>query len=740
MDTLAGSVERVTYYNQENGYSVVRLRPVKRRTPGADRQGMVTITGNLPELSPGEHLDLEGRWVNHPNYGLQFEVAVCRQTLPASTAGIQRYLGSGLVKGIGPRLAERIVQTFGLETLEVIDEHPGRLREVPDIGPKRTKMIAGAWQEQRQVKDIMVFLHSYGVSTNLAIKIYKEYADQSLVIVQEDPYRLARDIHGIGFKTADKIARSLGLPPDHPSRLEAGLVFVLNEMSDNGHVFSPQGELLKRSAALLEQPVELLTPALDRLVSAELVKIEALPFLQGRAEPVPGEHQVSDAPAVYAQQGVYLTPFYYSERAVAERLSRLHYTIPSKLADLPPSFLPLAADLSPEQQEAVDTALRHPVSVLTGGPGTGKTTAIKALIAILVSARKRFALASPTGRAAKRLSEATGQPASTIHRLLGYSPSEGYKHNEDNPLPVDLVVVDEASMLDLILANTLLKALEPGTHLLLVGDADQLPSVGAGDVLHDIIDSGLTPVSRLTVIFRQAADSHIITNAHRINEGLMPHFERDSQDFFIFKAEAAEQAAEWVQDVVCQRIPDRFSLDPFDQIQVLAPMYRGPAGVTALNDRLQDALNPPTAEKPQKRLLGTVYRLGDKVMQVQNNYDKDVYNGDIGVIISLDMVNHTIMVDFDGRPVSYDWIEADQLVLAYAISIHKAQGSEFPAVVVPVVTAHYMMLQRNLIYTAITRAKVLCVLVGSRKALGMAVRNNRVAERHTALDWRLHAK
>ena len=740
MDNLAGSVERVTYYNQENGYSVVRLRPEKRRTPGADRQGMVTITGNLPELSPGEHLDLEGKWVNHPNYGLQFEVAVCRQTLPASTAGIQRYLGSGLVKGIGPRLAERIVQTFGLDTLDVIDEQPGRLREVADIGPKRTKMIAAAWQEQRQVKEIMVFLHSYGVSTNLAIKIYKEYADQSLAVVQDDPYRLARDIHGIGFKTADKIARSLGLPPDHPSRLEAGLVFVLNEMSDNGHVFSPQGELLNRSAALLDQPLELLIPALDRLVSAERVKTEALPFLQTRVDPVSDEHQVSDALAAYAQLGVYLAPFYFSERAVSERLSKLHYTIPSKLTDLPPSFLPLAADLSPEQQEAVHTALRHPVSVLTGGPGTGKTTAIKALIAILISAKKRFALASPTGRAAKRLSEATGQPASTIHRLLGYSPSEGFKHNEDNPLPVDLLVIDETSMLDLILANTLLKALEPGTHLLLVGDADQLPSVGAGDVLHDVIDSGLTPVSRLTVIFRQAAGSHIITNAHRINQGSMPQFERDSQDFFIFKAETAEQAAEWVQDVVCQRIPARFGLDPFDQIQVLAPMYRGPAGVTALNDRLQGTLNPPNAGKPEKRLLGTIYRLGDKVMQIQNNYDKDVYNGDIGVIIGLDMVNHTLMVDFDGHPASYDWTEADQLVLAYAISIHKAQGSEFPAVVVPVVTAHYMMLQRNLVYTAVTRAKNLCVLVGSQKALGMAVQNNRVSERYTALDWRLGAK
>jgi exodeoxyribonuclease V alpha subunit len=742
MDKLAGSVERITYYNPENGYSVIRLRPERSHSHGVDRTGLATITGNLPELTPGEYLSLEGRWTNHPNYGLQFTVDICRQTLPASTAGICRYLGSGLVKGIGPRLAERIVQRFGMETLEIIEEQPERLSEVPDIGPKRTQMIAAAWQEQKQIKEIMVFLHSYGVSTSLAVKIYKHYGEDALQVVQNDPYRLAGDIHGIGFKTADKIAQALGLPPDHPSRLEAGVIYSLNEMSDEGHVFSPQPELLSRTTELLDQPVEALSAALARLEQTNRVVIEQLPFAQFAENGAQRSHQIKEGAPSYAQQAVYLSPFFYSERAVSERLSTIHYTLPSRLSDLPPAFmqpelLPFDSVLSPEQKSAICLALTHPLSILTGGPGTGKTTAIKALITLLQQAHKRFALASPTGRAAKRLSEATGQPASTIHRLLGYSPVDGFKHNAEHPLPVDLLVIDEASMLDLILAHTLLKALQPGTHLLLVGDVDQLPSVGAGDVLRDIIASDLAPVTRLSVIFRQAADSHIITNAHRINQGMMPVFERDSSDFFMFPAPSAEEAAEWVQDVVCNRIPTRFNLDALQQVQVLAPMYRGPAGVSALNNRLQAALNPPSVNKPEKTLLGTLLRLGDKVMQTQNNYDKDIYNGDIGAIISLDMLNHNLLVDFDGRPVSYDWTEADQLVLAYAISIHKAQGSEFPAVVVPVVTAHYMMLQRNLLYTAVTRAKNLCVLVGSKKAISMAVRNDRVASRYSALDWRL---
>jgi len=738
-ETFTGLVERVTYFNPENGYSVLRVRPDRGKPPGANREGLVTVTGNLPEISPGEHLRLSGRWTNHPKHGLQFQCEVCEQTLPATVAGIRRYLGSGLIKGIGPRLAERIVAEFGKQTMDVIELEPERLREVADIGPKRSRLIARAWEEQKQVKEIMLFLHSHGVSTNLAIKIYKQYGDQALETVRNDPYRLARDIYGVGFKTADRIAQALGLPKDHPSRIEAGLVYALNEMIEEGHVFAPRQALSERAVELLEVNQELIPPALENLARDERIRQELLPFLEPGASEREGSApgKVGEAAGEYGQSAVYLAPLYFSETGVADRLRKLADVLPSRLSDIPPEFLALDRTLSQEQQDAIRTALSHPVSVLTGGPGTGKTTALKELIAALDTQRKRYALASPTGRAAKRLSEATGRPASTIHRLLGFSPNEGFKHNAQNPLPVDLLVVDEASMLDLILANHLLKALEPGTHLLLVGDVDQLPSVGAGDVLRDVIASQLAPVTRLSAIFRQAAGSQIILNAHRINRGQPPLFDKDSQDFFLFPAETAEEAANWITEVTCQRIPAKFGFHPRDDIQVLSPMYRGPAGVSALNERLQSILNPSSLKTPEKSLFGQVFRLGDKVMQTQNDYDKDVYNGDIGIVAGINPVQHTLMVDFEGRRVSYDWSEGDQLVLAYAVSVHKAQGAEFPAVVVPVVTAHYMMLQRNLLYTAATRAKELCVLVGSRRAIAIAVRNDKVAHRYTALDWRL---
>ncbi|HJW89252.1 MAG TPA: ATP-dependent RecD-like DNA helicase [Anaerolineales bacterium] len=765
MDVLSGSVERITYYNPENGYSVIRLRPEGGKIPGANREGLVTVIGNLPELSPGEHLQLRGKWAQHSVHGLQFQSEVCEQTLPATVAGIRRYLGSGLVKGIGPRLAERIVARFGQQTLEVIERQPERLAEVPDIGPKRTRRIASAWEEQKQVKDIMLFLHSHGVSTNLAIKVYKQYGNQALEVVQTDPYRLARDIFGVGFKTADRIAQALGLPADHPSRIEAGVIYALNAMTDQGHVYAPHQLLVERAVELLEVPAELVPPAIERLGRDERVRHEILPFLEtqpggssavtgqpaGGEKPTGGEMAaagkqtaVGEQAADYGQPAVYLTPLYYGEIGVAERVRSLSSALPTRLSDVPPAFVTLNAELSPEQHEAIRTALSHPVSVLTGGPGTGKTTALKALIDVLETAHKRYALASPTGRAAKRLAEATGHPASTIHRLLGFSPGEGFKFSAQNPLQVDILVVDEASMLELLLANHLLKALEPGTHLLLVGDVDQLPSVGAGDVLRDIIASDIAPVTRLSAIFRQASGSQIITNAHRINRGQMPVFPgtaaaetRSSPgDFFLFPAETPEEAAEWVQDVVCNRIPKRFGLAA-EQIQVLAPMYRGPVGVNALNVRLQANLNPPALMKPEKTLYGQTFRTGDRVMQTQNDYNKDVYNGDIGRVIALDPVEQTLTIDFDGHQATYDWSEADQLSLAYAVSVHKGQGSEFPAVVIPLVTAHYMMLQRNLLYTAITRARQLCVLVGSRKAIWMAVRNDKVSQRYTALDWRL---
>jgi len=730
---------------------VLRLRPDSpRKMPGISRDGLATVVGTLPELAPGEHLKLSGHWGNHPKHGLQFEVEVCEQTLPATVTGIRRYLGSGLVKGIGPRLAERIVDHFGVQTLDVIESQPERLREVPDIGPKREELISRAWEEQKQVKEIMLFLHGHGVSTGLAIKIYKQYGDEALGIVRSDPYRLARDIYGVGFKTADRIAQALGLPTDHPSRIEAGLVYALNEMTDDGHVYTPRQNLEQRAVELLQVPAELVQPALERLSQDDRIRQEAVPLSKESSSRIlqdqnSGGVAIAEASAVYGIAAVYLTPLYHSEVGVAERLRKLALTLPSRLSDMPPAFVAIDPQLSTEQVAAIRTALSHPVSVLTGGPGTGKTTALRALIAVMESAGKRYALASPTGRAAKRLSEATGRSASTIHRLLGFSPGEGFKFNADNPLPIDLLVVDEASMLDQNLAYSLLKSVQPGTHLLLVGDVDQLPSVGAGDVLRDVIASGIAPVSRLSVIFRQAANSLIITNAHRINAGQMPLFPRsesgsesgEGRDFFLFPAETPEEAASWVQDLVCQRIPGKFGLHPQRDIQVLAPMYRGPAGVHALNERLQAALNPASSSRPEKQLYGQLFRLGDKVMQVRNNYDKDVFNGDIGTVGGLDPVDQTLGVDFEGRRVDFDWSEADQLVLAYAVSVHKGQGSEFPAVVIPLLTSHYLMLQRNLLYTAVTRAKRLCVLVGSRRAIGIAVRNDRVAHRYTALDWRL---
>ncbi len=768
MDDLSGSIERITFYNPENGYSVVRLRPEQLYVVArgaVSRDGLVTVTGNLPELSPGEQVRLQGRWLNHAKHGLQFQVEFCEQTMPATVAGIRRYLGSGLIKGIGPRLAERIVKAFGARTLEVIERNPERLREVQDIGPKRSGQIAKAWEEQKHVKEIMLFLHSHGVSTNLAIKIYKQYGDGALGVVKTDPYRLARDIYGVGFKTADKIAQALGLPTDHPSRVEAGVIYALNEMSDDGHVYSPREVLAERATELLGVSPDLIPEALERLSRDDRVRLDWVPE-SGNAgatlaaapwdnSTVPGrvsEPSVAYGPEAHArilppgQAAVYLTPYYHGETNVAERLRGLA-AVRSPLSP-PAGGWPLDDGLlSAEQISAVRSALEHPVSVLTGGPGTGKTTSVKALIAALEAGRKRYALASPTGRAAKRLSEATGRPASTIHRLLGPSPSQGFKFNAQNPLPIDFLVLDETSMLDLLLANHLLKALRPGTHLLLVGDVDQLPSVGAGDVLRDVIASGLVPVTHLGVIFRQAADSFIISNAHRINKGQMPLFPANGadtgpqkEDFFLFPAETAEEAADWVEQVVCERIPKKFGLEPRQDLQVLAPMYRGPAGVNALNARLQAVLNPGDARKPEKALFGQLFRPGDKVMQTQNNYDKDVYNGDIGSLVRLDLVEHSLAAEFDGRQVTYDFSEADQLVLAYCISIHKSQGSEFPAVVIPLVTQHYMMLQRNLLYTAITRAKKLCVLVGSRRAISIAVRNDKVAHRYTALDRRLGRK
>ncbi|MBG0785328.1 MAG: ATP-dependent RecD-like DNA helicase [Anaerolineaceae bacterium] len=725
MTSITGTIVRITYNNPENGYSVLRVRPESgsgERMPGLDLEGLLTVVGNLPEIAVGERVQFSGEMSSHPKHGLQFKVNSIEKLLPDTQAGMEHYLGSGLIKGIGPELARRIVKHFKKDTLQVIENDPGRLREVPGIGRDRLEKIVQAWEGQRQVSRIMLFLHGHNISTNLAVKIYKAYGDRALDVVQENPYQLAQDIYGVGFKTADKIAQDLGLPAEHPSRLEAGLVYALNEAVGDGHVFLPREELIQASATLLSIDPTLLPEAVGRLVASNQVVLDDLL--------VNDEEGASPVPVVY------LMAYFQAEKGVAERLWLLtEQKVQPRLKGLQ-----LEADqLSREQLSALEKTVNSPVSVITGGPGTGKTTCLKALIQLLEGWGLRYALASPTGRAAKRLSEATGRPASTIHRLLGYSPVNGFQFYEKKPLNIHFLVVDETSMLDLLLAYQLLRALKPGTQVLFVGDVDQLPSVGAGDVLRDVIHSGAAAVSRLEMIYRQAEGSEIISNAHRINKGEMPEFSKsETGDFFMFPAENADKAAEWVVDLVTNRIPGTFGLDPVRDVQVLVPMYRGAAGVDALNTLLQATLNPPGNGKIEKKLAGQTFRVGDKVMQIRNNYDKDVYNGDLGTIKAINRIDQTLTVDVDGvRVVNYDFTEADELVLAYAVSVHKAQGSEFPAVVMPVLTQHYVMLQRNLIYTGITRAEKLCVLVGNNKALRIAVNNNKVAKRYSGLAGRL---
>jgi exodeoxyribonuclease V alpha subunit len=724
LEWLEGSVERITYYSEETGYTVIRLLPAQPLKAWADtnREGLVTVVGELPEISPGETLRLGGRWATHSTYGRQFKAEQCEQVLPANVEGIRRYLGSGLIKGIGPVSAERIVDAFGEETLAVIDESPGRLYDVPGIGQKRVRLIREAWDEQRHIRQIMVFLQSHGISTRLAVKIFKQYGDEAVARVQQDPYQLARDIWGIGFRTADKIARDLGLPPDAPQRIEAGLVYTLNQMTNDGHVYAPRNILSEEAAQLLEAPPEAVQDGIDRLLMEEALVQGAL---SSNGEP-----------------SIYLVGLYYTEVGVSRKIIGMIAHPVSRLGDLRAGELPSLGGegLSERQLAAVQAALANKVSVLTGGPGTGKTTALRALINVLTSAGHTFALASPTGRAAKRLTEATGHPAKTIHRMLGYSFAEGFSHDPDNTLDVDMVVVDEASMLDQSLTHNLLKAIEPATHLLLVGDVDQLPSVGAGDVLRDLIASGVAPVTRLDKIFRQAESSLIVRNAHRVNRGEQPLTPENAEDFFLFTKEDPDEAAELLVDVVQNRIPRKFGLNPLDDIQVLSPMHRGAVGVTALNHALQAALNPPSPRLAERWIGGRQFRAGDRVMQTRNNYDKDVFNGDIGRVTGIDLVAGQLEVDFDQRPVHYDWSEADELAHAYCISTHKSQGSEYTAIVMPVMMQHYVMLQRNLLYTAISRARRLAVLVGTRKAIGIAVRNDKVARRYTALAERLQAE
>ncbi|MFI1156541.1 ATP-dependent RecD-like DNA helicase [Streptomyces sioyaensis] len=726
---VEGVLERITYANEESGYTVARV------DTGRGAGDLLTVVGALLGAQPGESLRMEGRWGSHPQYGKQFTVENYTTVLPATIQGIRRYLGSGLIKGIGPRIADRIVEHFGTDTLDVIETEPARLVEVPGLGPKRTKLIGAAWEEQKAIKEVMVFLQGVGVSTSIAVRIYKKYGDASISVVRNEPYRLAADVWGIGFLTADRIAQSVGIPHDSPERVKAGLQYALSQSTDQGHCFLPEEQLIADAVKLLGVDTGLVIDCLGELAADPEGVVR---------EKVPGGEEGAPVTAVY------LVPFHRAEISLAGRLTRLLRTDQDRMPafqdvdwDKALSWLArrTGAELAPEQQQAVRLALTQKVAVLTGGPGCGKSFTVRSVVELARAKKARVVLAAPTGRAAKRLSELTGADASTVHRLLELKPGGDAAYDADRPLDADLVVVDEASMLDLLLANKLVKAVPPGAHLLLVGDVDQLPSVGAGEVLRDLLDeSGPVPAVRLTRIFRQAQQSGVVTNAHRINSGVPP-LTTGLADFFLFAEEDSEEAGRLTVDVAARRIPAKFGLDPRRDVQVLTPMHRGPAGAGALNGLLQQAVTPARPDLPERRFGGRVFRVGDKVTQIRNNYEKGrngVFNGTVGVVTALDSDEQRLTVRTDeDEEVPYDFDELDELAHAYAVTIHRSQGSEYPAVVIPVTTSAWMMLQRNLLYTAVTRAKRLVVLVGSRKALGQAVRTVSAGRRCTALDHRL---
>lgn len=739
-------VERITYQNPENGYSVLKCR-VK------DYSDLVPVVGNLLDANVGSVLLVEGNWKVDAKYGRQFVAQNWEETLPATVYGMEKYLGSGLIKGVGPKFAKRIVQKFGVDTFAVIEDNVELLIEVEGIGRKRVQMIAESWERQKEVKNIMLFLQEHQVSSSFAAKIYKQYGNDSIAVMRENPYKLADDIWGIGFKTADQIAEKLGFGKESYVRLRSGLMYTLSELSNDGYVYAEKQQLIDKASELLEASAETIIMTMDEMFrKEELIREQKIAKTDDEGNPV---------------LPVYLPPFYYAETGAAGKLKklismpagdRLYKRLlevrektgnPNLSVDVNVIQEKTGVTYDEIQADAIRQAATAKVMVLTGGPGTGKTTTTHGIIAAYKAYGLKILLAAPTGRAAKRMSEATGMEAKTIHRLLECKPPEGYQRNEDNPLEGDVLIVDECSMIDIILMNSLLKAIPSTMRLVMVGDIDQLPSVGAGNVLRDMIDSGIFPVVRLTRIFRQAQTSRIIMNAHRINEGRMPDLSNGKDaDFFFMENEDAEATVRQIVELVQTKLPKYYHVEPM-QIQVLTPMQRGVVGATNLNLALQEALNPAehevfmrgrgavTVPKDCLRRSGFVFRADDKVMQVKNNYDKEVFNGDIGVIASVNMEERTLKVDFDGRVIEYDVTELDELVHAYATTIHKAQGSEYPIVVMPILMNHYVMLQRNLIYTGITRAKKILVMVGTRKAVSFAVRNVTVTKRNTMLKERL---